>query len=327
MYSAEGDQLRPGVVAKYRDWFLPAITNSAVTLAEGGTPLLEAANLSRRSGCRVYLKIESSNPTGTFKDRGMAVAASGSLADGIKTLICVSAGSTAASAAAFAARAGLDCIVLTPAGLRVGHEMAHATMCGARIFQVAGNFDDCRALVRTIGSRFPVTCVNSHNRNRVQGQKTAAFEVVDALGDAPDIHCMSSGNRANMTAYSLGYAEYQKAGMSSRTPLVVGFAAGSASRPTVPGGHRLGQVTASETRQAAALLAGTEAVFADSPSAAAVAGLLQECQRGRFAKGSRIVCTISGSGFADTQAAEESGGEIIQVRGDAYEIAAAIGIS
>lgn len=298
--------MRPGVVALYGDWLPSGITNWPVTLGEGGTPLVDAPELSQRSGCDIYLKLENLNPTATFKDRGMAVAVSGALASRTSILLCASVGSTAASAAAYAARAGLRCAVLTPANSSPELGMLQAMMHGAIVLRVIGGLDDCHALVRAIGSRFPVTVANSSNHDRIEGQKTVAFEIVDAMGDAPDVHCLPLDNFANMTACMLGYAQYQKVGRASLVPLVAGFTTMSKSRPTVASGHYVGEVTPEQTQDVISLLAKSEAIFADSSSATAVAGMLQECKSGRFAKGSRIVCTISGGWAGDVSAAAPS---------------------
>ena len=213
----------PGVIAAYRDR-LPVTTDTpVVTLHEGGTPLLPAPALSARTGCDVYLKVEGLNPTGSFKDRGMTVAISMAAGSGAKAVICASTGNTSASAAAYAARAGLTCAVLVPHGKIAIGKLAQALVHGAKLLQVEGSFDDCLELARKLAAEYPVALVNSVNPDRLQGQKTAAFEIVDQLGDAPDVHCLPVGNAGNITAYWMGYTEYQRAGVASRSPRMFGF--------------------------------------------------------------------------------------------------------
>src|SRR5215470_9882907 len=205
-----------------------------VTLGEGGTPLLQAPVLSELTGCRVLLKIEGMNPTGSFKDRGMTVAVSLAAARGASTVICASTGNTSASAAAYAARAGLECVVLVPRGKIALGKLAQALVYGARLLQVDGNFDDCLELVRKLAACSDVAVVNSVNPDRLEGQKTAAFEVVRSLGDAPDVHCLPVGNAGNISAYWMGYREYLTDGRSSKAPRMLGFQAAGAA-PLVSG--------------------------------------------------------------------------------------------
>src|SRR6478672_6450417 len=194
-----------GLIEKYADRLPVTAATPTVTLYEGNTPLLPAPVLSTRTGCDVYLKVEGSNPTGSFKDRGMTVAVSKAVEAGNKAIICASTGNTSASAAAYAARAGLTCAVLVPTGKIALGKLAQALVHGAKLLQVTGNFDDCLALASKLSLDYPVALVNSVNPDRLQGQKTAAFEIVDALGDAPDIHCLPVGNAGNISAYWLGY--------------------------------------------------------------------------------------------------------------------------
>src|SRR5207253_6635842 len=200
-----------------------------VTLLEGGTPLIAAPRLSERVGARVFLKYEGLNPTGSFKDRGMTVAISKAAEEGAKAVVCASTGNTSASAAAYAARAGLTCAVVIPDGYIALGKLAQALIHGARVLQIRGNFDDALGIVRELGERAPVTIVNSINPYRIEGQKTGAFEIVDVLGDAPDFHCIPVGNAGNITAYWKGYREYQDAGRSSRLPRMLGFQAAGAA--------------------------------------------------------------------------------------------------
>ena len=200
-----------------------------VTLQEGATPLLAAPRLSERVGAEVWLKVEGANPTGSFKDRGMTLAISKAVEDGAKAVVCASTGNTSASAAAYATRAGLTCAVLIPEGYIALGKLAQALIHGARVLQVRGNFDQALDVVRALGETAPVTIVNSVNPYRIEGQKTAAFEIVDVLGDAPDMHCIPVGNAGNITAYWKGYREYQDAGRSTRLPAMFGFQAAGAA--------------------------------------------------------------------------------------------------
>ncbi len=319
----------PGVIRQYRDWLPVTDDTPVITLGEGATPLIPAPVLSKRTGCEVYLKVEGANPTGSFKDRGMTVAVSVAAAHGAKAVICASTGNTSASAAAYAARGGLACAVLVPRGKIALGKLAQALVHGAKLLQVDGNFDDCLELARKLASDYPVALVNSVNTNRLHGQKTAAFEVVEALGDAPDAHCLPVGNAGNITAYWMGYREYAKAGRATRTPRMLGFQASGAApivrgepvlTPTTiatairignPASWRLAEeardesgglidsVTDRQILSAYRLLAGKEAVFGELASAAGVAGLLQARERGQLDAGSLVVCTITGNGLKD----------------------------
>ncbi len=322
-----------GLVAEYRA-HLPAIDPAKViTLGEGGTPLLPAPVLSEMTGCRVHLKIEGANPTGSFKDRGMAVAVSLAAIRGARTVICASTGNTSASAAAYAARGGLGCAVLVPQGNVALGKLAQALAYGARLLQVNGNFDDCLELVRKLAASDDVALVNSVNPDRLEGQKTAAFEVVDSLGDAPDVHCLPVGNAGNIAAYWMGYREYLAAGRASRTPRMLGFQAAGAA-PLVRGqpvrepatvatairignpaswhlaeaaraesGGMFAAVTDDRILSAYRLLARREGVFGEPASAASVAGLLQAREEGLIEPGASVVCTITGTGLKDPGAA------------------------
>ncbi len=218
-----------GVVEEYRDYLPVNGATPVVTLLEGGTPLVPAPRLSARVEADVWLKLEGANPTGSFKDRGMTVAISKALEEGAKAVVCGSTGNTSASAAAYAARAGLTCAVLIPDGYIALGKLAQALVHGARVVQVRGNFDRALELVRELAATEPVTVVNSINPYRIEGQKTGAFEVVDALGDAPDVHCIPVGNAGNITAYWRGYREYQDAGKVSSLPRMFGFQAAGAA--------------------------------------------------------------------------------------------------
>ena len=293
------------MIAEYRDRLPVTEATPVISLREGGTPLLPAPVLSARTGCEVYLKVEGANPTGSFKDRGMTVAISMAAGSGAKAVICASTGNTSASAAAYAARAGLTCAVLVPRGKIAIGKLAQALVHGAKLLQVDGSFDDCLELARKLAAEYPVALVNSVNPDRLQGQKTAAFEIVDELGDAPDVHCLPVGNAGNITAYWMGYTEYQRAGLASRSPRMFGFQASGAApivtgRPvlqpqTIATAIRIGNpaswllaeaardesgglidsVTDREILAAYRLLATREAVFGELASSASVAGLLR----------------------------------------------------
>ncbi len=228
-----------GLIEEYRDFLPVRGATPVVTLQEGGTPLLPAPRLSTQVGADVWLKYEGLNPTGSFKDRGMTLAISLAVERGAKAVVCASTGNTSASAAAYAARAGLTCAVLIPEGYIALGKLAQALIHGAKVVQIRGNFDRCLELVRELGDREAVTVVNSINPDRIDGQKTAAFEVVDALGDAPDVHCIPVGNAGNITAYWKGYLQYREAGRSTRLPRMLGFqAAGAAPIVVVVRRHR-----------------------------------------------------------------------------------------
>ena len=318
-----------GVVEEYRDR-LPVNENTpVVTLQEGGTPLLPARRVSELTGCDVFLKVEGLNPTGSFKDRGMTMAITKAAEDGAKAVICASTGNTSASAAAYAVRAGMTCAVLVPQGKIAMGKLAQALVHGARLLQVDGNFDDCLELARKLSVDHPVALVNSVNPYRLQGQKTASFEVVDALGDAPDIHCVPVGNAGNISAYWMGYTEYAEAGVATRTPRMLGFQASGAA-PIVKGepvtapstiatairignpaswklaeqarddsGGLIDKVTDRQIMAAYKILAAEEGVFVELASAASVAGLLQAAEAGQVPRGSRVVCTVTGNGLKD----------------------------
>ncbi len=318
-----------GLIEEYRDLLPVSPSTPVVTLHEGNTPLLPAPRLSERVGANVYLKYEGLNPTGSFKDRGMTLAISKALEEGAKVVVCASTGNTSASAAAYAARAGLTCAVLIPEGYIALGKLAQALIHGARVLQVRGNFDMALAIVRDLGERAPVTVVNSVNPHRIDGQMTGAFEVVDALGDAPDLHCIPVGNAGNITAYWKGYRRYQDAGRASKLPVMLGFQAAGAAPlvegrdiefpETVATAIRIGKpasgygalaaaaesgggihaVTDEEILAAYRFLAAEESVFCEPASAASVAGLL----RVGAPEGARVVCVLTGHGLKDPDTA------------------------
>ena len=324
----------PGLLAAYADRIATPAGAKPVTLLEGGTPLLPAPALSDRVGAQVWLKVEGANPTGSFKDRGMTVAVTHALAAGAKAVICASTGNTSASAAAYAARAGLTCAVLIPEGKIAAGKLAQAVAYGAKILQVQGNFDDCLELARkTAAAHEEIALVNSVNPVRIEGQKTAAFEICDVLGRAPDIHVLPVGNAGNITAYWKGYREYFADAVTRSRPRMFGFqAAGAAplvlghpiSNPeTIATAIRIGapaswtgavnardesgglidMVTDEQILDAYRLLATTEGVFVEPASAASIAGLLATAADGRLPADSLVVCTVTGNGLKDPQTA------------------------
>ena len=293
-----------GIIEEYRERLPVGPDTPVVTLREGGTPLVLAQRVSERTRCEVWLKVEGANPTGSFKDRGMTMAISKAAEDGAKAVICASTGNTSASAAAYATKAGMACGVLVPDGKIAMGKLSQAIAHGATLLQVEGNFDDCLTLARALSDEYPVALVNSVNPVRIEGQKTAAFEIVDMLGDAPDIHCLPVGNAGNITAYWKGYVEYAADGEATRRPRMWGFQAAGAApivighpvpKPqTIATAIRIGNPASWEYAEAARdesgglidmvtdrdilaayhLLAAEEGVFVEPASAASVAGLL-----------------------------------------------------
>jgi threonine synthase len=319
--------------------------------------LLEVPNLAAQAGVReAYLKIEGANPTGSFKDRGMTVAVSNALGRGAKAVICASTGNTSASAAAYAARAGLLCGVVLPAGQIALGKLAQALIHGARVVPVRGTFDEALAIVHELGERPGVEVVNSTNQDRIEGQKTAAFEVVDVLGEAPSVHCLPVGNAGNITAYWRGYCEDADAGHATRRPRMLGWQAAGAA-PIVLGepvlhpetiataiqignpaswrsavaardesGGHIGAVSDAEILDGYRLLAASVGVFVEPASAASVAGLLRAATEGLVTSSDIVVCTVTGHGLKDPQRviAEVDVGPAVEA--DPVPVAAAVGI-
>jgi threonine synthase len=343
-----------GVVEEYRDRLPVTTATPVVTLLEGGTPLVPARRVSQLTGCEVFLKVEGLNPTGSFKDRGMTLAISKAVEDGAKAVICASTGNTSASAAAYAVRAGITCAVLVPRGKIAMGKLAQALVHGARLLQVDGSFDDCLEMTRKLSENYPIALVNSVNPYRLQGQKTASFEVVDVLGDAPDVHCLPVGNAGNISAYWMGYKEYLREGPATRTPRMLGFQASGAA-PIVTGApvthpHTIatairignpaswklaeaardesgGAIQAVTDRQIAAaykLLAQEEGVFVELASAAGVAGLLQAREQELVRPGERVVCTVTGNGLKDPDWAISGAPTPVTIPVDPYAAAAAL---
>jgi threonine synthase len=329
-----------GVIEEYRPLLPVSDATPVVTLREGGTPLVPSAWLSGLTGCSVHLKVEGSNPTGSFKDRGMTVAISKALEDGAKAVVCASTGNTSASAAAYAVRAGMTSIVLVPDGKIAGPKLAQAVVHGGRIVAVDGTFDDCLRLARALAADYPVALVNSLNPHRLAGQKTAAFEIVDDLGDAPDIHVLPVGNAGNISAYWMGYQEYAADGPATRFPRMWGFqAAGAApivrgepvAEPvTVASAIRIGNpaswelavaardesdglidaVTDEQILVAQQELSSREGLFVEPASAAGVAGLVATTASGNVDPGQIVVVTVTGHGLKDVDTASSAYGDV-----------------
>ncbi len=322
-----------GLIERYRDLLPVDAGTPVITLGEGDTPLVPLNRLSERLGVRLYAKVEGMNPTASFKDRGMTLAVSKAVEDGAEAVICASTGNTSASAAAYAARAGLSAAVVIPEGRIAAGKLAQALMHGARVFALEGGFDEALAVVRELVERHPIALVNSLNPYRLEGQKTGAFEVCDELGDAPDALCIPVGNAGNISAYWLGFLAYREAERSRGLPRLYGFQAAGAA-PLVSGARvahpetvasaiRIGNpargeqalaamresggaveaVTDAEILDAYRLLAATEGVFCEPASAAAVAGAIRRAETGGFAEGETVVCVLTGHGLKDPDTA------------------------
>ena len=329
------------LLERYRPLLPLTERTPVVSLQEGDTPLLRATHLERHLAkiaprpirVEVHLKYDGANPTGSFKDRGMTMAISKAVEEGTRGVNCASTGNTSASAAAYAARAGVPCLVVIPDGNIAMGKLAQAVMAGARVIAIRGNFDRALELVREVAERDAITLVNSVNPYRIDGQKSAAWEIVDALGDAPEFHFIPVGNAGNITAHWLGYKVYRERGISRRLPKMMGFQAAGAA-PLVDGapvehphtlataikignpaswegairardesGGRICKVTDEEIIEAYRLLAALEGVFAEPASAASVAGLIQLVARGEEPKEGRVVCTLTGHGLKDPERA------------------------
>ncbi len=347
-----------GVMAEYAEWLPSTPQTLPVSLGEGGTPLVPSPWLSGLTGCDVWLKVEAANPTGSFKDRGMTVAVTHALEQGAKAVVCASTGNTSASMAAYAARAGLTPIVLVPHGRIAGGKVAQAVMHGARIINVRTGFDGCLTLARQLAKDHPVALVNSVNPLRLEGQKTAAFEIVDALGAAPDIHVLPVGNAGNISAYWKGFREYAAAGRCSSTPAMWGFQAEGAA-PLVSGtavaepetiasairignpaswllaeaardesGGLIAAVSDSQIMVAQQRLAAVDGVFVEPASAAGAAGLVAWHAAGKLGSGLTITVTLTGHGLKDVDTAlafRENIPDLV-VGDDAGEVARAAGL-
>ena len=320
-----------GLIDKYRKYLPVSETTEIVTLNEGNTPLIKADNLAKKIGleCNLYLKFEGCNPTGSFKDRGMTMAVTKAKEEGAGAIICASTGNTSASAAAYGAKAGIKTFVIIPDGYIALGKLSQAMMYGAEIVAIQGNFDQALECVRTISDKYPITLVNSVNPYRIEGQKTGAFEICDALGKAPDYHFIPVGNAGNITAYWKGYKEYKQAGVINNLPKMMGFEAEGAAaivrgerimKPETlatairignpaswkqaeaardESGGKIGCVTDEKIVEAYKILASTEGVLCEPASAASVAGLIQAHGQGLVKQGSDIVCILTGNGLKD----------------------------
>jgi threonine synthase len=354
-----------GVIERYREYLPVSYSTPIVSLGEGNTPLVYCPRLSKRAGraCEVFVKNEGVNPTGSFKDRGMTVAVSKAMEYGANALICASTGNTSASAAAYAARAGILCVVILPAGKIATGKLVQAFTYGAKIVAIDGNFDDALRIVRELGDGQEFVIVNSINPNRIAGQKTAAFEIVDVLGDAPDFHLLPVGNAGNITAYWAGYREYQAHRRSRRLPAMIGFQAAGAApifynriveQPeTLASAIRIGNpaswkqasaaiaesrggidvVSDEEILAAQSWLARHEGIFVEPASAAAIAGFFKCCDSDEAAysfekipEASRIVCTMTGHGLKDPDAIIQRMKELKPVAATVNDVRRAIGL-
>ncbi len=340
-----------GIVRQYRD-FLPVTESTPIiSLKEGNTPLIRATNISDDilKGIELYFKFDGANPTGSFKDRGMAMAISKAVEEGTQAVICASTGNTSASAAAYAARAAIKCIVLIPEGKIAYGKLAQALIHGAHVLQLEGNFDQALSIVKSIVSKYPVTLVNSINPYRIEGQKTAAFEVCDRLGDAPPYHALPVGNAGNITAYWRGYKQYKEAGNIKDLPRMLGFQAAGAA-PIVLGhpvekpetvatairignpaswkgaeaardesGGTIDSVTDEEILYAYRLIASREGIFCEPASAASLAGVIKLYNNGYLKSGDMVVCTLTGHGLKDPNTAVDIVKEPLKIKPDLAE--------
>ncbi|GGF41048.1 threonine synthase [Marmoricola endophyticus] len=342
-----------GVIEEYRHRLDIPGSTPTITLGEGGTPLVRSGWLSGLLGADVHLKVEGDNPTGSFKDRGMTVALSVAVGEGAEAVVCASTGNTSASMAAYAARAGVKPLVLVPQGKIAAGKLAQAIIHGAQVIMVRGNFDDCLRLSRGLAEDYPVALVNSVNPMRLQGQKTASFEIVDALGDAPDVHVLPTGNAGNVSAYWLGYREAADAGDATRRPVMRGWQAWGAA-PLVDGapvaapetlasairignpaswdlaveaaeqsGGMFRKVTDDQILAAQRELASRDGVFVEPASAAGVAGLLLEQAEGADVSGRTVVVTVTGHGLKDVDTALSTFTDVVDTVVDADVDAAA----
>ncbi|MFC7585909.1 threonine synthase [Nonomuraea antimicrobica] len=339
----------------YRRWLPVTSSTPSVSLNEGNTPLLRSEHLSGLTGCEVWLKVEGANPTGSFKDRGMTVAVSRAAEAGAETVLCASTGNTSASAAAYAARAGLGAAVLVPKGQVTPAKLSQAVRYGAEIVEVGGTFDDCLRVARELAAHHPVALVNSvGNEPRLAGQRTVAYEIVDALGGAPDVHCLPVGNGGNITATWGGYRVYREAGRSAALPRLWGFQAAGAApfvrgvpvpEPrTAAGAIRIGHpatwdgaitardesggliaaVSDEQIFAAYRMLARHDGVFAEPAAAAGVAGLLDRHARGELTPGLRVVITLSGNGLKDLDASLHDGHTTTETSAATADVARAL---
>ncbi len=348
--------LHTGVLTRYKD-FLPVTASTPLfSLGEGNTPLVKCDRLAAELGCgELFLKLEGCNPTGSFKDRGMVVAVAKAIEEGSKAIICASTGNTSASAAAYAAYCGLTALIIVPEGKIALGKLAQAIVYGAQIITIKGNFDQALNIVLALVKKHPVTLVNSLNPFRIEGQKTAAFEIIEALEDAPDYHFMPVGNAGNITAYWQGYQEYRSTGKTAKRPRMMGFQAEGAA-PIVRGhaieapetiasairignpaswkravaarddsGGLIDMVTDAEIMTAQSLMATRAGVFGEPASAASLAGLLKLSRGGMDFSSKTVVCVITGTGLKDTDIALKNAPPFLEVAADVTAVEEALG--
>lgn len=332
-----------GIIKSYRKYMPKIDDENIITLKEGNTPLIEATNLEKKfPGLKIYLKYEGLNPTGSFKDRGMTVAVSMAKQEGSQAVVCASTGNTSASAAAYAAKAGLKCVVLIPGGKIALGKLAQAIAYGAEVIAINGNFDDALNLVREISKKHPITVVNSINPYRLEGQKSSSFEICDTLKKAPDYLALPVGNAGNITAYWMGFKEYHRAGIINKLPKMIGFQAAGAAPivenrviehpETIATAIRIGnpaswqkavaardesgglidKVTDEEILEAYSYLAKSEGIFAEPASCAPIAGVIKKYKEGLFKEGDTVVCILTGNGLKDPDTAIKLGGSSVK---------------
>lgn len=343
-----------GIIANYRDYLPVTDKTPNLTLHEGNTPLIRLENLSKKYDLDLYVKYEGLNPTGSFKDRGMVMAVAKALEEGSTAIMCASTGNTSAAAAAYAARANIDCYVLIPDGKIALGKLAQAIMYGAKVIAINGNFDEALSIVKEITSKKPITLVNSINPYRLEGQKTAAFEIVDELGNSPDILAIPVGNAGNISAYWKGFKEYHEAGKAESLPRMFGFQAEGAAPivkkqvvenpETVATAIRIGNpaswekavnaldesdglidaVTDEEILAAQRLLAKSEGVFCEPASAASLAGVIKSREKGLIEKGKQVVCVLTGNGLKDPDIVLQGDVNIEKVNSDYDSVLSAL---
>ncbi|MCL4472519.1 MAG: threonine synthase [Actinobacteria bacterium] len=344
------------LIERYRQFLPVSDATPVISLAEGSTPLLSAPRLGERLGLNLFLKLEGLNPTGSFKDRGMTLAVSKGIEEGASAVICASTGNTSASAAAYAGRAGIRCIVIIPEGKIAAGKLAQAVTHGAQVLSVSGNFDQALEIVRGIVDKHPVQLVNSINPYRLEGQKTGAFEVVDSLGRAPDFLAIPVGNAGNITAYWKGFNEYREAGKCDGVPRMIGFQAAGAAPlvighpvkdpETIATAIRIGNpargdqalaaagdssglidsVTDEEIIAAYKLVASTEGTFCEPASAASIAGVIKKHREGLFQEGDTVVCVLTGHGLKDPDTAIANGAAVISIAADFDQVVKTLGL-
>ena len=348
--------MKTGVLARYRDRLPVTSQTPDLTLGEGDTPLVRCRHLETEVGCKeLYFKLEGCNPTGSFKDRGMVVAVAKAIEEGSRAIMCASTGNTSASAAAYAAHAGLTAVIMVPGGKIAGGKMAQAIIYGAKIITLNGNFDDALSIVRALVEKHPITLVNSVNPYRIEGQKTSAFEIIEMLGDAPDFLFIPVGNAGNITAYWKGFIEYQQAGKSKIRPKMMGFQAEGAS-PIVKGhaikdpktiatairignpaswkkaeaardesGGAIDSVTDEEILAAHKLMATKGGIFGEPASAAPLAGLLKMARSGTDFSSKRIVCIVTGNGLKDPDIVLKNAEPFLNLQSEVSAVEKALG--